>query len=93
MDDADERGTGLYMVLGNLDRFYPDIAVRICCGGSFVDIDPATVIEGLEEPFPSEWSNNVKCAAHPSPEVQPQKAKRAGIGGWKALELLLGDVT
>lgn len=93
VDDADERGTGLYMVLGSLDRFYPDIAVRICCGGSFVDIDPATVIEGLGEPFPSEWSNNVKCTAHPSPEAQFQKSKRAGIGGWKALELLLGDVT
>lgn len=60
-DDRDERGTGLYLVLGQLDHFLPEIKARICCGGSFVDIDPADVIEDLETPFPVEWSANVTC--------------------------------
>lgn len=58
-DDSDERSTGLYFVLGNLDRFYPDIKARIFCGDSFVPIDPGTVIEGLEQPFPEAWRTQV----------------------------------
>jgi len=60
-DDQDERGTGLYFVVGNLDRFFPGIKARIACGGSFVPIDPATVIEGLDQGFPEEWIQRVTC--------------------------------
>ena len=58
-DDRDERSTGLYLVLGKLDHFYPEIEARIFCGDSFVPIDPDTVIEGLEYPFPKEWLEQV----------------------------------
>lgn len=61
VDDADERGTGLYMVLGQLDRFFPEIVTRIACGGSFVEIDPNVVIEGLETPYPPSWDGMVTC--------------------------------
>ena len=61
VDDADERGTGLYMVMGRLDRFFPQIRTRIACGGSFVEIDPNVVIEGLERPYPPEWNGMVTC--------------------------------
>ena len=54
-DDRDECSTGLYLVLGKLDHFYPEIKARIFCGDSFVPIDPAEVVEGLEQPFPQEW--------------------------------------
>ncbi len=60
-DDRDERGTGLYFVVGKLDRFFPSIKARISCGGSFVSIDPATVIEGLESAFPEDWTKRVTC--------------------------------
>ena len=58
-DDRDERGTGLYLVMGELDRFFPDIKARISCGGSFVDIDPWAVIEGLNHDYPRDWVKNV----------------------------------
>ena len=58
-DDSDERSTGLYFVLGNLDKFYPDIKARIFCGDTFVPIEPDTVIEGLEQQFPEEWLQQV----------------------------------
>ena len=61
IDDADERGTGLYMVLGCLDHFFPEIETRIACGGSFVRIDPNVVIEGLDKPYPSAWNGMVTC--------------------------------
>ena len=92
IDDADERGTGIYMVLGHLDHFYPEIAACICCGGSFVDIDPGTVVEGLEESFPPEWCTEVSHGKVPVSRVSPRKAEKTGIWGWKALDLLLGDL-
>lgn len=58
-DDQDERGTGLYLVMGELNRFFPDIKARISCGGSFVDIDPGEVIEGLNHDYPQDWVKNV----------------------------------
>ena len=58
-DDQDERGTGLYLVMGELDRFFPDIKARISCGGSFVSIDPGEVIQGLDWGYPQEWAQNV----------------------------------
>ena len=58
-DDRDERGTGLYLVMGELNRFFPDIKARISCGGSFVEIDPGEVIEGLRHDYPQEWAKNV----------------------------------
>jgi len=60
-DDWDESETGLYLVLGELDHFFPEIKARIFCGGSFVPIDPATVIEGLEREYPKEWHTHVTC--------------------------------
>ena len=61
VDDWDERDTGLYMVLGNLDSFYPDLKARFFCGGTFVPIDPTEIVEGLKSPYPPEWSRNVSC--------------------------------
>ena len=30
------------------------------CGGTYCELDPALVFEGLGEAFPREWRNNVK---------------------------------
>ena len=49
----------IYFVLGNLHEFYPSIKARIFCGDTFVDIDPDTVIESLEESSPQDWLQQV----------------------------------
>ena len=74
-DDRDERGTGLYLVVGELNNFFPSIRARISCGGSFVSIDPATVIEGLDQAFPEEWKQCVTLRKG----GQPVKQKTAGM--------------
>jgi PRTRC genetic system protein A len=82
VDDRDERGTGLYLVLGELDHFYPDIKVRISCGGSFVSLDPETVIEGLERAYPPEWSAQVSYAKKEigcKPSALERFIERAGL--------------
>ena len=60
VDDQDERATRIYIVLGKLDRFFPQITVRMSCGGTYCELDPALVFEGLGEVFPREWRDNVK---------------------------------
>lgn len=59
IDDQDEKATRLYFVVGHLDRFYPSITARMSCGGSYQEIDPSLVLEGVGEEFPTEWLDQV----------------------------------
>ena len=46
-------------MVGHLDRFYPSITARMSCGGSYQEIDPSLVLEGVGEEFPTEWLDQV----------------------------------
>lgn len=59
-DDADERATRLYIVIGRLDRFYPDISARVSCGGTYLPIDTNLVVESVGEEFPTKWLDQVE---------------------------------
>jgi len=66
-DDADEQGNRLYIVVGRLDQFYPEIAVRICNGGTFWPVAPESVIERpcCDDGFPEAWLERIasqQCA-------------------------------
>jgi hypothetical protein len=61
-DDADEKAARIYMVIGRLDRLYPEISVRIASGGSFLELDPNAVIAPAPSLYPSEWLENVAVA-------------------------------
>lgn len=70
-DDRDEKDSRLYMVVGHLEEFFPDIKARFFCGGTHVPIHPAEIVEDLWTEFPLEWANNVvtvnkKVAHHKS---------------------------
>ena len=62
VDDRDERETGLYLVVGQLDRIYPALEARFFCGDSFIPLDPADIVEGFSPAFPAEWSRAVTIA-------------------------------
>ena len=64
VDNHDERATRLYIVLGNLERFYPSITVRASCGGEYVELDPNLVLEGIGEEFPTEWLDQVELGKY-----------------------------
>ena len=59
-DNRDEKATRLYMVLGNLHHFYPDITARVSCGGTYLEIDAELVVDGIGEEFPTEWLDQVE---------------------------------
>jgi len=60
VDDADEKATRLYTVIGNLHEYFPDVKTRISNGGKFLDIDPLGVFELIEGSFPMKWTENVQ---------------------------------
>lgn len=59
-DDADEQATRLYMVIGRLDRYYPDIRCRFACGGRHVEVPAEQVCERTDVPFAPEWLKAVQ---------------------------------
>ena len=83
-DDNDERSTGLYFVLGNLDQFYPTIKARIFCGDTFITIDPDTVIEGLEREFPNEWLKQVT--------IRKKNVHKSAVGKRQSFLEMLSEV-
>lgn len=61
-DNEDEKATRLYIVIGKLDRYFPEINVRISNGGKFHQINPSDILEGMEVSYPSEWHSRVTIA-------------------------------
>ena len=62
-DDRDERANRVYMVMGRLNRYYPELSVRVCNGGHFCEISPAQVLEPMPEgDIPLAWLDRIKPA-------------------------------
>ena len=59
VDDEDERATRIYIVVGRLDKFFPDITVRMSCGGTYLTLPPGCVLESFGGVFPAEWRTQV----------------------------------
>lgn len=59
-DNADEKATRLYTVIGRLDKLFPDLKTRASVGGKFIDIPPAEVFEMAQEPYPQKWRDMVE---------------------------------
>ena len=60
VDDEDERATRIYIVVGRLDKFFPDITVRMSCGGTYLTLPPGCVLESFGAVFPGEWRTQVQ---------------------------------
>ena len=83
VDDRDEQATRLYIVLGRLDKFFPDISVRMSCGGTFLELDPATVLESVEDEFPMEWLDKVKTCRRPAPLARMEATGKTPDRFWR----------
>ena len=59
-DDKDEKATRVYIVVGRMDKVFPDIKARISCGGKFVKINPAVIMEGYDGEYPEEWREHIE---------------------------------
>ncbi len=59
-DDKDEKATRVYIVVGRMDKIFPDIKARISCGGKFVKINPAVIMEGYDGEYPEEWREHIE---------------------------------
>lgn len=81
VDDEDERATRIYIVVGRLDRFFPDITVRMSCGGTYLTLPPGCVLESFGAVFPQEWRNQVKLLRRSAPPVLHPLAERLRCQG------------
>ena len=63
-DDEDEQATRLYMVIGRLDRYYPEIRCRFSCGGTHVEIPAEQICERTDVPFSTAWLTAVHAVHH-----------------------------
>lgn len=63
-DDEDEKATRLYMVIGRLDRYYPEIRCRFACGGQHVEIPAEQICERTDVPFSTAWLTAVHAVHH-----------------------------
>ena len=59
-DDAAERATRIYIVVGRINRYFPEISVRIANGGKFMKIDPDLIIDTPFPDFNIEWLDKIK---------------------------------
>ena len=87
VDDQDEKATRLYAVLGRLDKFFPEITVRMSCGGTYCELEPSLVFESLGETFPREWRDNVKIG-----ETQARREARIQLREVLKYVIFDGDV-
>ena len=69
IDDEDEQATRIYIVMGRLDMFFPDMTVRMSCGGTYLELDPGCVLESFGAVFPQEWRTKVKLIRKSAPPV------------------------
>lgn len=76
VDDEDERATRIYIVVGRLDKFFPDITVRMSCGGTYLTLPPGCVLESFGAVFPAEWRTQVKLLRRNAPPVLHPLAER-----------------
>lgn len=60
IDDKDEKATRIYIVVGRMDKIFPDVEARISCGGKFVKIEPSDIMEGYTSDYPCEWKESVE---------------------------------
>lgn len=81
VDDEDERATRIYIVVGHLDKFFPDITVRMSCGGTYLTLPPGCVLESFGAVFPAEWRTQVKLLRRSSPPVLHPLAERLRCEG------------
>ena len=58
-DDLDEKATRVYLVVGRLDRYFPQVEARISCNGRFVTIPVSQIIAPLPMDFPGHWADTV----------------------------------
>ena len=74
IDDTDEKGDRLYLVMGRLDSYFPEVSARICNGGTFLPIHPGGVLEGVPKAFPDWWSNQAQLLEDSFPIFAAEEA-------------------
>ena len=91
IDDADEKGDRLYLVMGRLDQYFPEVSARICNGGTFLPIHPGDVLEGVPKAFPDWRTNRVRLLEDSFPIVDGDLVEKKNLVRQNFIEADLGE--
>lgn len=88
-DNKDEKATRVYVVIGNIFDYFPEIKARISNGGEFLEIAPGVVFEGLENHlcYPHSWNNQIEVKDSDKTNISTKSKKI-----FKALENWVSDL-
>ena len=91
-DNADERETRLYAVIGRLDQPQPDITVRAACGGSFIPVALKQVfdVQANGYPYPADWDAQILSLNEIPAETEPAKEPEAARSPFYHLKEIFG---
>jgi|GEM_PF-1981447 len=59
IDDEDECAIRIYAVVGRLDRFFPEVSVRVSNGRKFLEVDPNQIFQNPLSTYPVWWNGRV----------------------------------
>jgi len=78
-DDADEKATRVYAVVGNVLSYFPEIKVRISNGGKFLEIDPCVVFEdwGKASKLAMKWFAQFQHGVNSFVEIMSKVVERS----------------
>ena len=74
IDDADERANRLYLVMGRLNQYFPEVSARICNGGTFLST-PAMCWRGCPRRSLIGGLIEYSCWRIPSPFLPPKRTE------------------
>lgn len=79
-DNDDDIATRIYMVIGKLDRVFPEAKIRVSNGGKYLYLKLEDVFE-TDEYFPAEWMDAVEAV-----EIAEDEVKAAEIELMESVE-------
>ncbi|NSW84464.1 MAG: Mov34/MPN/PAD-1 family protein [Syntrophothermus sp.] len=59
-DDENQQATGLYLVVGKLNKYFPELKLRMSCGGKYKEIPLETMFEYPFSGYPQDWDKKVQ---------------------------------
>ncbi|MCG8538494.1 MAG: hypothetical protein MJA82_00970 [Clostridia bacterium] len=88
-DDMDEKETRIYAVVGSMNKFFPDISVRVSCGGNFLNINTNKIFETpFNVQYPDYWNDNVIPLKFAEGDTKQNLKKKSTIFPHKFIDVL-----
>lgn len=72
IDNQEQKETMLFTVIGNINKYFPEMDVRASCGGKYIKVNPNSVFKSPYMHYPQIWNEKVVslCSTLAEPKEQ-----------------------